>query len=43
MHEMLIREDLLPDPNEAMEVYAQLDALLDLLSEKRVKTIKSQF
>ena len=43
MHQMLIKEDLLPDPNEAKEVHAQLDALLDLLSEKRVKTVKSQF
>ena len=29
--------------NEAKEVYAQLDALLDLLSEKGVKKIKSSF
>ena len=43
MHQMLIKEDLLPDLNEAKEVHAQLDALLDLLSEKRVKKIKSQF
>ena len=43
MHQMLIKEDLLPDPNEAKEVHAQLDALLDLLSEKRVKKIKNQF
>ena len=43
MHQMLIKEDLLPDPNEAKEVHAQLDALLNLLSEKRVKSIKSQF
>ena len=35
MHQMLIKEDLLPDPNEAKEVHAQLDALLGLLSEKR--------
>ena len=28
---------------EAKEVYAQLDALLDLLSDKKVKKIKSQF
>ena len=34
MHQMLIKEDLLPDLNEAKEVLAQLDALLDLLSEK---------
>ena len=43
MHQMLIREDLLPDINEAKEVHAQLDALLDLLSEKRVKKKEKQF
>ena len=43
MHQMLIKEDLLPDLNEAKEVIAQLDALLDLLSEKKVTKIKSQF
>ena len=43
MHQMLIKEDLLPDPNEAKEVQAQLDALLELLSEKRTNKIKSQF
>ena len=43
MHQMLIKEDLLPDLKEAKEVLAQLDALLDLLSEKRVSKIKSQF
>jgi len=43
MHQMLIKEDLMPDLNEAKEVHAQLDALLNLLSEKRVKKIKSQF
>jgi len=43
MHQMLIKEDLLPDLNEAKEVHAQLDALLGLLSEKRVNKIKSQF
>ena len=40
MHQMLIKEDLLPDPNEAKEVHAQLDALLGLLSEKRTKKMK---
>ena len=40
MHQMLIKEDLLPDPNEAKEVHAQLNALLDLLSEKRTSQIK---
>ena len=43
MHQMLIKEDLLPDLNEAKEVLAQLDALSDLLSEKKVTKIKSQF
>ena len=43
MHQMLIKDDLLPDPNEAKEVHAQLDALLELLSDKAVKKIKSQF
>ena len=43
MHQMLIKDDLLPDLNEAKEVYAQLDALLDLLSDKTVKKMKSQF
>ena len=43
MHQMLIKDDLLPDPNEAKEVHAQLDALLDLLSDKGLKKIKSQF
>ena len=43
MHQMLIKEDLLPDLNEAKEVLAQLDALLDLISEKKVTKIKSQF
>ena len=43
MHQMLIKEDLLPDLDDAKEVHAQLDALLDLLSEKRVTKIKSHF
>ena len=43
MHQMLIKEDLMPDLNEAKEVLAQLDALLDLISEKRATKIKSQF
>ena len=43
MHQMLIKDDLLPDPNEAKEVHAQLDALLELLSEKKTKKVKSQF
>ena len=43
MYQMLIKEDLLPDLNEAKEVYAQLDALMDLLSDTKVRKIKSQF
>ena len=43
MHQMLIKDDLLPDLSEAKEVHAQLDALLDLLTDKRVKKVKSQF
>ncbi len=43
MHQMLIKEDLLPDLNEAKEVHAQLNALLDLVSDKRKKEIKKQF
>ena len=40
MHQMLIKDDLLPDLSEAKEVHAQLDALLELLSDKRVKNMK---
>ena len=43
MHQMLIKDDLLPDLSEAKEVHAQLDALLDLLKEKRESKIKSKF
>ena len=43
MHQMLIKDDLLPDLNEAKGVHSQLDALLDLVSDKRVKEIKHQF
>ena len=43
MHQILIKEDLMPDLNEAKEVHAQLDALLNLLSEKRVLKVKSQY
>ena len=42
MHQMLIKDDLLPDLNEAKEVHAQLDALLDLLSDKKAKKIKNK-
>ena len=43
MHQMLIKDDLLPDLSEAKEVHSQLDALLDLVSEKRTKKINNQF
>ncbi len=43
MHQMLIKDDLLPDLSEAKEVHAQLDALMNLLSDKKVKKIKSEF
>ena len=43
MHQMLLKDDLLPDLSEAKEVHAQLDALYELLSEKRKKKIKSEF
>ena len=43
MHQMLIKDDLLPDLDEAKEVHAQLDALLDLLADKKVQRIKNQF
>ena len=41
MHQMLIKDDLLPDLNEAKEVHAQLDALMNLLSDKGAKRAKS--
>ncbi len=43
MHQMLIRDNLLPDLSEAKEVHAQLDALYELLSDKRKKKVKSEF
>ena len=43
MHQMLIKDDLLPDLNEAKEVQAQLDALYDLLSEKSKIKKKKEF
>ena len=43
MHQMLLKEGLLPDLGEAREVHAQLDALHQLLSEKNKKKVKSQF
>ena len=43
MHQMLLRDNLLPDLSEAKEVHAQLDALYELLSDKRKKKIKNDF
>ena len=43
MHQTLIKDDLLPDLNEAKEVHAQLDALMDLLSDKKEKRIKGNY
>ena len=43
MHQMLIKDDLLPDISEAKEVHAQLDALYELLSDKRKKKFKNEF
>ena len=43
MYQMLIKDDLLPDLGEAKEVHAQLDALLELLSDKKIKKIKNDF
>ena len=41
MYLMLVKDDLIPDLNEAKEVHAQLDALLNLLADKGPKKIKS--
>jgi len=43
MYQMLSKEGLLPDPGEAREVHAQLDALHQLLSENNKKKLKNQF
>ena len=43
MHQMLIKDDLLPDLNEAKEVHAQLDALHELLTDKRKQKIKNEW
>ena len=43
MHQMLLRDNLLPDLSEAKEVHAQLDALYELLSDKRKKKVKNEF
>ena len=43
MYQILINDDLLPDISEAKEVHAQLDALHELLSDKRKKKVKNEF
>ena len=43
MHQNLIKDDLLPDLTEAKEVHAQLDALYELIADKRKKKVKSEF
>ena len=43
MHQILLKDDLLPDLSEAKEVHAQLDALHELLSDKRKKKVKNEF
>ena len=43
MHQMLLKEDLLPDAGDAREVHAQLDALHQLLSDKNNKKIKKLY
>ena len=43
MHQMLIKDELLPDLGEAKEVHAQLDALYELLTDKRKLKIKNEF
>ena len=43
MHQILIRDNLLPDLSEAKEVHAQLDALYELLSDKRKNKVKNEF
>ena len=43
MHQMLLKDDLIPDLNEAKEVHAQLDALYDLLSDKRKHKVNNEW
>ena len=43
MSQMLIKDDLLPDISEVKEVHSQLDALYELLSDKRKKKLKNEF
>ncbi len=43
MYQILVKDDLLPDLSEAKEVHAQLDALHELLTDKKKVKIKSGF
>ena len=43
MYQILTKDDLVPDITEAKEVYAQLDALYELLSDKPKKKVKNEF
>ena len=43
MHQMLIKDDLLPDISEAKEVHSQLEALYELQSDKRKKQVKNEY
>ncbi len=43
MHQMLINDGLLPELTEARELYAQLDALYQLLSDKKKRKGRSEF
>ena len=43
MHQMLIKEELMPDLSEAKEVLAQLDALFELLSDKKKSKVRSEW
>ena len=43
MYQMLIKDDLIPDLSEAKEVHAQLDALYELLSDKRKIIVENEY
>ena len=43
MYQTLVKDDLLPDLNEAKEIHAQLDALYELLADKRKKKVNNEF
>ena len=43
MHQMLVKDDLIPDLSEAKEVHAQLDALYELLSDKKMQKVKNEW